>query len=287
MAEPELDAASVPHVPIPTRGRPLWLKGMACVAILPLMGFIGQTGRSLWGEWRSLRQEQDSERSSVVVGYINITPKPSYAARPDDWFHDEGDDSLLWSGWRDGKNHWFRIARGDLEGHRLSMPIGRDVIQAIDQPIYERASGACWDRVPSEAPVAGFDGEGAAIAYPIRVLDKVEVVNDRVVGRPVLVVYSPAEGAVSMFEATLDARPVTMGHGGYFLGKHPVLYDRKTESLWSERDGAMVSVAGLRKGAALKRVARLDVVAWNDWRAGHPDGRLLIGADRSRPMPVD
>ena len=286
MAESELDPACVPRVPVPTRGRSPWVKGMTCVAILPLLGFIGRTGNSLWDEWKCLREDQVSERASAIIGYINITPKPSYAARPDDWFHDEGDDSLLWAGWRDGQNQWFRIGRGDLERHRLSMPIGRDVFQAIDRPLYERAKGVRWGRVPPEALVAGFGGDGA-IAYPMRVLDKVEVVNDRVGDRPVLVVYTPGAEEVSMFEAALDGRPVAMGHGGYFLGRRPVLYDRETEGLWSERDGAMVALAGRHKGATFKRIARLDIVAWGDWRAGHPGGRLLVGADRSGPGPLD
>ena len=287
MAEAELERTSVPRVPIPTRGRSPWIKGMACVAILPLLGFIGQTGHTLWGEWESLREARVSERASTVVGYINITPRPNFAARPRDWFHDEGEDALLWAGWRDDKNHWFRIGRGDLDARRLSMPIGRDVIQAIDYPLYEKVGGTCWTRVPHEASVVGFEKDGVATAYPLRVLDKVEVINDGSGDRPVLVAYTPEVAVVSVFDATVDGQRVTMGHGGYFFGNRPVLYDRKTESLWSEQDGAMVAVAGRRKGANLKLIARLDPVAWGDWRVKHPDGRLVVGADRSQPMPVD
>jgi Protein of unknown function (DUF3179) len=287
MAEADLDRPSVPDVPIPTRGRSPWVRGMACVAILPLLGFIGQTGKTLWGEWKSLREDQASERGSAVVGYVSINPNPSFAEPPPDWFHDEGDASVLWSGWREGKNHWYRFGQGEIDPRRISMPLGKDVIQAIDYPLLEQEGGRCWSRIPPEAFVAGFDHRGTATAYPLKVLDKVEVVNDQYGDHPVLVVCTPVDYRVSAFETTLDGYRLTMGHSGYFFGRSPILYDRGTESLWSEKDGAMVAVAGRRKGATLKRIAQLPMVAWSDWKSEHPKGKLLIGADRSRPKPVD
>ena len=289
MAEAEVHRPSVSPLPSLVRVPPFWARGMACVAIVPLLGFIGLSGRSLWSEWSSLRQDQVRERASSVVGYLNITPNPSYAARPSDWFHEEGDDSLLWAGWKDGVNHWFRFGRGDIDPALLSFPLGRDTIQAIDRPLFEQIGGPRWDRVPAEARVAGFEEGSAAVAYPLRVLDKVQVVNDHFAGRPVLVTYNPEESAVSIFEASVEGRRVTLGHGGYFRERRPILYDRGTQSLWAEDDrgGAMVAVAGRRKGVSLKRIVKLEMVNWGDWRDRHPDGRLLIGADRSLALPVD
>ena len=288
MARGELNPPDVPHGSTPSRGRSPWVRGMACVAMLPLLGFIGQTGNSLWGEWRSLRTDRLSERASAVVGYVNINPNPSYATRPVDWSHDEGDEAVLWAGWKDDRNRWFRYGRGDIEVGSLSGLLGRDVIQAIDYPLYERAGGACWVRIPDEAPVVGLEGTDETTAYPLRVLDKVEVLNDRIGDRPVLIAYTPVEERVSAFDASFEGRRLTMGHSGYFIDRHhPVFYDRGTESLWTERDGAMVAIAGRRKGVSLKKIARLDPVSWGTWRAKHPDSRLVIGADRSRAMPVD
>ena len=287
MAQGDIDPPIVPHVPIPTRGRSPWARGLACVAIVPLLGFIGQTGNTLWGEWKSLRSARLSERASAIVGYVNINPNPSYAARPADWFHDEGEQALLWAGWKDDQNQWFRLGRGEIRPGSVSLPIGRDVIQAIDVPIYERDGGSCWGRIPDEAPVVGMEGGADSTVYPMKVLDKVEVINERIGDRAVLVALTPVEDTVAVYEAVVDGRRLTMGHAGYFLGHHPVLYDRGTESLWTERDGVMVAIAGRRKGATLRRIARLDTVAWGDWRSKHPDGRLVVGADRSQARPVD
>lgn len=290
MGEPLVDPPSVPDGPTPApnpgRRRSPWVRGMACLALVPLLGFIGQTGRTLWGEWTLLRQDQVRERESAIVGYVNINPAVSYASMPDNWSHDEGEDSLLWAGWKDGKHHWFRFGRGEIDVSRLSLPIGRDVFQAIDYPVFEQEGGPRWGRVPPEAPVVGFERDGSAVAYPVKVLAKVMLVNDQLGDSPVLVTFSPSDSSVAVFEATIDGQRVTLGHGGYFRENRAVLYDRGTESLWAQGQGGMVAVAGRRKGASLKLVRKLDMVAWSDWRDGHPDGRLLIGADRSKGLPV-
>jgi hypothetical protein len=287
MAEAELVRPGVPHVPIPTRGRPLWVRGMACFAILPLLGFIGQKGHHLWGEYRSLQQDQVDVRASQVVGYVDINPNPSFARCPSDWLHDEGDATLLWAGWLDGKHHWFKLGIGEIEPWRISTPMGQDVIRAIDTPLYEKADGQRWERVVDEARVAVFTSSGGVIAYPLTILDKVEMVNDLVGDRPILIAYTPISDSTSAYEAVLDGKRVTLGHSGYFFENHPVLYDRATESLWTEQGAAMVAIAGRRKGAALKRIAKLELVPWSTWKADHPEGKLLIGADRSKPRPVD
>jgi Protein of unknown function (DUF3179) len=289
MGEPEVDPPSAPAAlnATPSQGRPVWVRGLACLAMIPLLGFIGLTGSTLWGEWNSLRQDQVDMRSSAVVGYVDINPEVSYAASPDDWFHDEGEESLLWAGWKHQENHWFRFGRGDIDVHQLTLPIGRDAIRAIDCPIYEQDGGPRWERIPPEAPVVGFEQDGSAVAYPIKLLSKVLVVNDQLGPHPVLIAYSPANDAVAIFEGSLDGRRVTLGHGGYFRGSRPILYDRGTQSLWNEGEGGMVALAGRRKGTSLKLIAKLDVVTWSDWSGRHPGGRLVIGADRSKGIPAD
>ncbi len=277
-------AAVSPEPPRSSR-RPLWARGLACVAILPLLGFIGGKSRTLWDEWRELRIEQGSERSSAVIGYLDISPNPSMADRPADWIHDEDSQTLLWAGYRNSRHQWFRAGRGEIEPAGLSLPIGRDTIRAVDRPIFERAGGARWGRILDEAPVVGMEGGDEPAVYPVLVLGKVVAVNDRSGDRPILVTYSPSENEASFYRTDREGRPLLMGLTGYFVGENPLLYDRGTESLWLERGEAMAAVAGPLKGAKLPRIARLAPVSWGDWRARHPGSRLLIGADRTKDGP--
>lgn len=281
MAQGDLGASgAAPQVP-PTRRGPIWARGLACVAILPLVGFIGGKGWTLWDEWRGLRGDEVSARANSVIGYVNITPDPSYADRPENWLHDEGEHTLLWAGYRNDTHRWFQFGRGQLDTRQLSMPIGRDSIRTIDRPIFEQGGGARWNRIPDEATVIGLEGGDEPPAYPLRVLDKVVAINDRIEGRPILVVFTPIKEEVAIFESGVGGRPVVMGQSGYFVAYSPLLYDRETESLWVEVGEAMTAVAGARKGTRLPRVAGVVPSPWGDWKARYPRTRLVVGADRA------
>jgi hypothetical protein len=266
-------------------------RGVVLVALLVLVGFLGWLVSALWGEWQALRADRAGERASTLVGYADIYPTPQYAARPTDWVHDEGDDMLLWSGWQPGVGHrWFRVGRGELDRARLGGSLGRDIIRAIDVPIVEVGGGPRWGRIPWDAPVAALDLEGIPSAYPLRVLEKVEVVNDAVRDRPILVTFSPfipEAQAYNVYEPVVEGRRVTLGSSGYFLDRRPLLYDRGTESLWIERTEGLTAIAGRRKGALLRRVSRPTLIPWGRWQARYPKGRLVVGADRSGGLPAD
>jgi Protein of unknown function (DUF3179) len=286
MAQGDLDLPGFPPEPPQARRRPIWAQGLACVAILPLVGFIGGKGWALWDEWRGLRGDEVSARANSVIGYVNITPNPSYADPPAKWLHDDGDQTVLWAGYRNDVHQWFRFGRGELDTRQLSMPIGRDTIRAIDRPIFEQRGGERWGRIPDEAPVVGLEGGDEPPVYPIRVLDKVVAINDRVEKRPILVVFTPIKEEVAIFESGVGGRPVMMGQSGYFVGYSPLLYDRETESLWLESGEAMTAVAGARKGTRLSRIARVVPGSWGEWKARHPRTRLVVGADRSTAGPA-
>ena len=270
--------------------RPALGRGLTLTAAAVLLAFIATGGRRLWHEWTGLGSEQAQVRRTVVVGYPGITPRVSFATKPAGWIHDEGKSTLIWCGWKDGAGHqWFRTGLGDLERDSMSDPIGRDVIQAIDVPVVESQGGEHWARIPDESFVVGQPLGGVETAYPMLVLNKVFVVNDTIADQPYLVAINPSvprDERVGVYETVIEGRRVTMGLTGYFYEGKPLLYDRGTESLWVDRSGAWQAIAGIYKGRALRRVARPVPIAWGRWRSEHPGSRLVVGADRSRPMPA-
>jgi hypothetical protein len=286
-----VDVPIVPPRPSPhprPSGANLVVNALALAGIVGLGWFVVVQGRSLLNEFRSLREDQARTSRSAIVGYVDIHAEPNHARRPADWFHDEGDATLLWAGWRDGKHEWFRVARGDLEREQVSYPMGRDVVRAIDYPIIERTGGEHWVKVPDGAMVAGLWRNGVRAAYPLLVLSKVEVVNDHLGAEPVLVVFrpfAPQHESVTAFTPILDGRRITMGLSGYLMDRRPILYDRGTHSLWHDRDGTLRAIAGPLKGATLSAVAGIEVLAWSDYRSRYPESRLVVGADRKKPRP--
>jgi hypothetical protein len=264
------------------------VKVLAGVAILALGGFIAVQGESLYREFRSLREQQARTSQSAVVGYVDIHAEPNLAIRPDDWYHDEGGQTLLWAGWREGKHDWFRIGLGEVAREQVSLPMGRDVIRAIDHPILEDSSGPHWGKIPDSALVAGIWRGGTRVVYPLLVLSKVEVVNDTIGEEPVLVLYRPfvpEREAVAVFAPIVDGHRITMGLSGYLMNRTPVLYDRGTRSLWLQRDGSLAAIAGPLKGTALRAAEGIEILAWSDWRARYPESRLVVGADRKKARP--
>jgi hypothetical protein len=265
-------------------------RAAAFAALAVLLYYIGTQGRVLWREWHNLQGELSNARKAAVIGYYNIHISPSYARKPADWCHDEGDFTLLWCGWKDGQGHrWFRFGRGELDLARVSEPIGRDVIQAIDVPIVEVGDGTIWRRIPEGADVAGHELAGVPNVYPLLVLDKVEVVNDVVAEQPFLVTYNPfapKADRVNVYVGSVGGERVLMGVSGYFHDGKPMFYDRGTESLWVDGPDGLESLAGAHRGTMLRRVAHPAPTRWGDWRARYPRSRLIVGADRSRP-PTD
>lgn len=265
---------------------PRWL-AVATLGVLLL--FVAIKGTTLCREWFALRKELSKASDTVVVGYLNVAVNPSNAARPKEWYREDGDHAFLWSGWVHNVGHgWFRVGRGEVDRAKLSYPLGRDVLRAIDYPVVEIAGGAIWSRVPASAQVFGVELGEVATVYPLRLLDKVEVVNDDVSGRALLVAFSPfsrVEQSVCVYDPVLEGRRLSMGVSGYCHESKPLLYDRGTESLWLDTERGLSAIAGPLRGSVLPQLARPSPMTWGDWLSRHPNSRLLVGADRSKPRP--
>lgn len=290
-----VDSGPIPeHSESPPLGsRPSLVSGRLfnLAALAMLLGFIGVETPALSHEWRVLERDKEGDRRSRIVGFVAICLKVPYAVRPADWIHDEGGATLLWSGWRPGLGHdWFRVGKGELDREQLSEPFGRDVVQAIDRPIVEVGGGQRWEALPEGDLVLGLSWKGASMAYPAKVLEKVEVINDTVAGRPLLVVYTPfqpLERSIHLYEPTLDGRRVTPGSSGYLHDDAPLLYDRETKSLWLICETGLIAVAGRRhKVVGLRPLGPVALECWDDWQARYPSCRLVADADRSKVIPT-
>jgi hypothetical protein len=259
-------------------------------AIIVISGFAVAEVRSLWKQWSQLQIEIGGAGKSQVIGYRGIAPLASYAEGPGEWYRQEGDESLLWAKWEAGVGHqWFHFRNGDIDRAHLSRPKTIFVSRPIDYPLIETAGGEIWQRIPPESAVVGHTLLGLKCVYPVLVLGKVQVVNDVVQDHPFLVVnnaFASSEKACSIYDANLNGQRVTMAATGYFHDGKPVLCDRGTQSLWLERDECLTAVTGGHRGTKLARVAHPAPVSWKIWLSQNQMSRLLVGADRTRGVPV-
>lgn len=144
----------------------------------------------------------------------------------------------------------------------------RDGIPAIDAPVFVGADAAGF--LAEDDRVLGLSYRGEARAYPIKILNWHEVVNDRIGGEAIAVTYCPLCGTGVALHA--GGGPRSFGVSGLLYNSDVLLYDRETESLWSQL--MMQAVSGPEKGKRLQPLP-LQHTSWRAWRAQNPATKVL------------
>jgi hypothetical protein len=170
---------------------------------------------------------------------------------------------------------WSRIDKNGFDLSNASIPVAevlsggppRDGIPAIDKPRFIAAHRA--DFLTDDSRVIGVSLGDEARAYPIAILNWHEIVNDHINGEAIVVTFCPLCGTGMVFETS----PYTdFGVSGLLYNSDVLLYDRQTESLWSQLK--MQAVSGKRLGEKLTLLAASHT-SWADWRARYPHTRVL------------
>lgn len=146
----------------------------------------------------------------------------------------------------------------------------KDGIPSIDNPKFAPVSESQF--VPDTTFVIGLDINGEKRAYPLFIMVWHEIVNDSVGGVPVAVTYCPLCFTNQVFERVIDGKEVEFGTSGKLYNSNLVMYDRLTDSYWSQALG--VAITGELTGYELKRIP-FDVISWADWKTLHPDTLVL------------
>ena len=108
----------------------------------------------------------------------------------------------------------------------------RDGIPAISNPKHVSADQASFLRDSDR--VIGIEINGEARAYSIGILNWHEIVNDRIGNQSVAITYCPLCGTGVAFDATIDGEVTEFGVSGLLYNSDVLLYDRNSESLWSQ-----------------------------------------------------
>jgi hypothetical protein len=146
----------------------------------------------------------------------------------------------------------------------------RDGIPSIDEPRFVSADAATFLR--DDDRILGIVQHGQARAYPIAILNWHEVVNDHIGGSPIAITYCPLCGTGVAFDAGGAAAARSFGVSGLLYNSDVLLYDRETESLWSQL--MMQAVSGPLRGERLTPLPSTHT-SWQAWRKQHPDTRVL------------
>jgi hypothetical protein len=172
-----------------------------------------------------------------------------------------------------------------VEESELDRAAPRDAIPAITDPVFgddwsgveyeiQRDSGAVTERprLSFEDEVLGVIRDGRARAYPLKLLDWHEVVNDEF-GGPLAVTYCPVCDSGLVAERVVDGEPTTFGVSGYLYRANLVMYDDATDSLWSQL--AATAIRGPAAGTELSLYPST-VTSWGRWQAENGDTEVLL-----------
>jgi len=158
------------------------------------------------------------------------------------------------------------VALSDL---RQGCP-ARDCIPSIDNPRYVSAKEAT--HVDDDDLVITLSYKGQYRAYPSKILDHHEIVNDTIAGDPLAITWCSLCGSAVGIGRTVGGAVTEFGVSGVLYNSDLVLYDRATETLWDQIEAK--GVVGTMTGVSLELVP-VSMSRWAKWRNKHPDTIVL------------
>jgi len=147
----------------------------------------------------------------------------------------------------------------------------KDQIPAINNPKFVSVDEGNTFLSDSDL-VLGLSINGDARAYPHKILNFHEIVNDRFGDRSVAVTFCPLCFTGIAFDPIINGQAVEFGVSGKLYNSDLVMYDRKTETYWSQITGE--GIRGELAGQVLTKIP-VDTIEWGDWKKAHPDTVVL------------
>lgn len=148
---------------------------------------------------------------------------------------------------------------------------GKDGIPAITAPKFTSVSRVSRSIRPETQGIAVTFGKTTRF-YPYNILNWHEIVNDVIEGKPLTVTFCPLCGSAIVFEATVNGEVFQFGVSGLLYENNLLMYDTKTDTLWSQVLGE--AVVGDFAGTKLDHYP-LSVMSFDDFRRRYPAGQVL------------
>jgi hypothetical protein len=173
-----------------------------------------------------------------------------------------------------------------VSGAALDWRLPQDAIPAIVDPVFADdwagldPEGVDDPTLSAGAAVVGVERAGSARAYPMRILDRHEIVNDAF-DIPVAVTYCPLCGSSVVLDRRVDGEGTVFGVTGLLWRDHLVMYDEATESRWSQLFAT--AIQGPKTGTRLERLPST-LTTWGEWQQIHPQSTVLLPPPRSEAI---
>ena len=149
-------------------------------------------------------------------------------------------------------------------------------IPAADNPEVSSAEDATW--LEDDDVVFGIEVNGEYRAYPRRIMEVREMVNDTLGGRDLGIPYCTLCGAAQAYftDGLPDGidRPI-LRTSGLLIRSNKVMYDVKTFSVFDTFLGTAVTGPLAEQGLQLEQTAVV-TTDWGTWKRAHPETTVLV-----------
>jgi len=146
----------------------------------------------------------------------------------------------------------------------------KDGIPALYDPKFIPAQDAQYLKTSDR--ILGLDINGEVKAYPLKILNWHEIVNDSIGGQDVLVSFCPLCGTGMAFDANIKDKRFLFGVSGKLYNSDMLMYDKETQSLWSQIK--MEAVTGAMTGEKLVLLPLIHTT-WGAWTKRYPNTKVL------------
>ncbi len=152
----------------------------------------------------------------------------------------------------------------------LSGGPGKDGIPALKNPEFLNRIEASY--MNDEDLVLGVVVGSEARAYPHKILDWHEIINDKVQDRSIVITYCPLTGTGIGWNQDQKGITSTFGVSGLLYNSNLVPYDRETDSYWSQM--RLDCIKGSRKGEKIETFQLIETT-WKTWKKAYPNTRVV------------
>ena len=147
--------------------------------------------------------------------------------------------------------------------------LGRDGIPSLSNPQLINASET--EIFDPELVLGYFDGT-TAIAYPHRILDWHEIINQRVNNEFIAITYCPLTGTGICWPQDIENVETEFGVSGLLYNNNLIAFDRSTQSNWSQM--RLQAVSGSLQGTIMP-VFQLVETRWSVWKEMFPNTQVV------------
>ena len=162
-----------------------------------------------------------------------------------------------------------KVAKSDLKQGCFA----KDCIPSIDDPVFESATEADeW--LNDEDRVFAIDLDGVQRAYPQRILNWHEIVNDQIGDTWFAVTFCPLCGSVTGFNRQVNGTVTEFGVSGKLHDSDLVMYDRLEGNLWQQVTGQAIVGPAAQRDEMLQELL-ISTTTWGEWKSAHPETEVL------------